>query len=276
MEITEDWVRGLTGWKPFKDGKAMAGQGLVAGFKRSGDVLQGTLRDGRLNLRPVIKIAGPTDVRVQCGCPDHRATGGVCAHAVAILLSSLNEPATSAAAGRSAEPRDRPTTASPAVSVSPQAWELRLSPRFEAEWCAGKISVRLLPSRSAPADADHRLTAWLASRRLLLAKPPQPIALRLAGPDAAEFLDLAAGHPRIEIDGRPGPFRIDPDPGPPLRLADSRLEGDQVVLELAPDETRRSLVRWGESPAWVGADRETGLAGSDDGICSKRSIEANA
>ena len=89
MEITEDWVRGLTGWKPFKDGKALVD--LVSGFKKSaaGDVLQGTLKEGRLTLRPTVKIAGPSDVRVQCGCPEHRATGGICAHAVAILLSAI-------------------------------------------------------------------------------------------------------------------------------------------------------------------------------------------
>ena len=110
MEITEDWVRGLTGWKPFKQGKAMADQGLVAGFKRSGEVLQGTLREGRLNLRPTVKIAGPADVRVQCGCPDHRSTGGVCAHAVAVLLSSLTSAGPAASPGRPSPAQPMPSS----------------------------------------------------------------------------------------------------------------------------------------------------------------------
>jgi superfamily II DNA or RNA helicase len=261
MEITEDWVRGLTGWKPFKEGKAMADQGLVAGFKQSGGVLQGTLREGRLSLRPVVKIAGPSDVRVQCGCPDHRATGGVCAHAVALLLSSLKSSAVMAARGKV----ERGSAKAPDAAVVPQAWDLRLSPRLEAEWAAGKISVRLLPSRSAPGDSDCRLTAWLASRKLL-SQPAQPVALRLDGSDGAEFLDLAAGHPRVEIDGRSGMFRIDREPGSPLRLADSRLEGSQVVLELSPDESRRSLVRWGDSPAWVGPGLVQRLPGSSTSV----------
>lgn len=45
MEITEDWVRGLTGWKPFKEGKAMADGALVTGFKQGGGIFQGTLRE---------------------------------------------------------------------------------------------------------------------------------------------------------------------------------------------------------------------------------------
>jgi hypothetical protein len=54
MEITEEWIRGLTGWKPFKEGKTMADQGLVVGLKKSaaGDVLQANIREGRLSLRP--------------------------------------------------------------------------------------------------------------------------------------------------------------------------------------------------------------------------------
>ena len=254
MEITEDWVRGLTGWKPFKEGKAMADQGLVAGFKQSGEVFQGTLREGRLNLRPVIKVVGPTDVRVQCGCPDHRATGGVCAHAVAILLSALKssrEPAPIA---------NRQFPARQASTVTSRAWDIRFSPRFEAEWTAGNIAVRLLPSKDNPCDSDHRLSSWLASKNLL-AGPAQPLALHLAGSDAGEFLDLAAGHPRMELDGRPGAFQIDPDPGPPLRLADSRLEGAQVVLDLDPGEKRRTLVRWADSLAWVSPHRVQRLPG---------------
>ena len=63
-------------------------------------------------------------------------------------------------------------------------------------------------------------------------------------------------------------FVIDPDPGPPLRLADSRLENAHVILELAADESRRSLVRWGDSPAWVGpapASAAVRLASDADG-----------
>jgi superfamily II DNA or RNA helicase len=254
MEITEDWVRGLTGWKPFKEGKAMADQGLVAGFKQSAEVFQGTLREGRLNLRPVIKVVGPTDVRVQCGCPAHRATGGVCAHAVAILLSALKsarEPVPS---------QDRQLPARQASTVTSRTWDIRFSPRFEAEWAAGNIAVRLLPSKAPPGDSDHRLSSWLASKNLL-AGPAQPLALRLAGSDAGEFLDLAAGHPRMELDGRPGSLQIDPEPGPPLRLADSRLEGAHVVLDLDPSEKRRTLVRWGDSLAWVGPQRVQRLPG---------------
>ncbi|MCW1921493.1 DEAD/DEAH box helicase [Luteolibacter arcticus] len=248
MEITEDWVRGLTGWKPFKEGKTMADQGLVAGLKRSadGNLIQGTMREGKLALRPIVKIAGPSDVNVQCGCPDHRATGGVCAHAVAVLLSAIageKKPAAGAS----------PQQAAKAPAFVPMAWQVRLSPRLESEWLEGKLSVRLLPAAGEPITAaDAAISAWLADRGQA-ASGSAPLALRVAGEDAAALLDRLAGHPRAEIDGRPGPFRLDSDPGPPLRLADSRLEGSQVSLDLDPGETRRKLVRWGSSPAFVGA-----------------------
>jgi superfamily II DNA or RNA helicase len=253
MEITEEWVRGLTGWKPFKDGKAMAGQGLVTGLKESGGLFQASLREGKLKLRPAVKVVGPTDVRVQCGCADHRSTGGVCAHAVAVLLASLNPAAPAAASpGSSAAPRPTP-------SAPPQAWEILLSPRFEAEWSAGKLAVRILPSQEAVSPLDVGLSDWLASKELL--SGARPLALRLAGSDAAEFLDLVAGHPRVAVEGRPGRFRLDPEPGPPLRLKDSRLEGSQVVLELSPEEPRRHVVRWGDYPAVVASSSIQRLPG---------------
>jgi len=272
MEITEEWVRGLTGWKPFKDGKAMASQGLVSGFKESSDGCQGSIREGRLSLRPVVKIAGPTDVRVQCGCPDHRTTGGVCAHAVAILLTSL-KPADSpvkpvappVGAPRSGQP-EREAMVKPAIEGASQAWDIRFSPRPEVEWSSGKLSLRLLPSGvdTAPDEADGRINAWLAGRKLL-PRSPRALALRLDGEELAEFLDLAAGHARTEIDGRPGSFRIHPDFAPPLRLADSRIEGSHVVLELAAAEIGRSLVRWGGSLAWFTDDGVQRLPGSPEG-----------
>jgi superfamily II DNA or RNA helicase len=245
MEITEDWVRGLTGWKPFKEGKAMADQGLVAGLKRSGDgnLVQGTLREGRLNLRPIVKIGGPSDVTVQCGCPEHRATGGVCAHAVAVLLSAIS--------GKQPGPAAATPAAKPAPAMVPVAWRVRLSPRLEAEWLEGKLSVRLISATGETVTAaDAAVSAWLAAQGQATTGT---LALRLAGTDAAALLDQLAGHPRVEIDGRQGPFRLDSDPGPPLHLADSRLEGSQVSLTLDRAETRRKLVRWGASPAFVTA-----------------------
>jgi len=242
MEITEDWVRGLTGWKPFKEGKAMADQGLVAAFKKTGEVLQGTLKEGRMTLRVTAKIAGHTDVRIQCACADHRATGGVCAHAVAVLLCSIRSGAPAAAIASG------PKTA--AARVVPKAWEIHLSPRFAAEWAGGQLSVRMVPASGAPGEIDTLISAWLASRKV--AGSSQPVHLRLVGPEIAEFLDIAAGHPRVAVDGRKGPFHLAAEPGPPLRLADSRLDQGRVVLELAgsADQTL-SLVPWGDSPALV-------------------------
>ncbi|MDB6079096.1 MAG: ATP-dependent helicase, partial [Akkermansiaceae bacterium] len=81
-EWTEDWVRGAAGWKPFKEGKAMLAGGLVNDFKKRENICQALIKEGRVTLRPTVKVVGPADVRVQCGCAENRATGAVCSHAV--------------------------------------------------------------------------------------------------------------------------------------------------------------------------------------------------
>ena len=262
MEISEDWIRGLTGWKPFKEGKSKADQGLVTGYKQTGAIYQGAIREGRLNLRPTIKIVGPSDVRVQCGCADNRATGGICAHAVAVLLTSLK-----------ISPVQRSKQAASSPKALPHAWDLRLSPRFEAELAMGKLSVRLLPSQAAITARDTEICAWLDSKQLRQGAP-QPIALRLNDPDCGHFLQIIAGHPRIEIEDRPGSFHLDEEPGPPLRLFDSQLMGSHVVLKLSPDESRRTLIRWGDSVGVVAKNRAYRLPGRADGTGWKDRVEA--
>lgn len=243
MEVTEAWVRGLTGWKPFKDGKAMADQGRIADFKQLGSRFQGSIREGRMTLRPSVMIAGPSDVRVQCGCPDFRASGGVCAHAVAVLMTSL----ASSAPSKEAKTGSGSKSVRPAESF-PRPWQIRLSPRFDTEWEAGRLSLRLTVDSSSPiVPADTAISAWLDQRGLA----GSPLAIRLEGAEMGEFLDLASGHPRIEIEGGAASFEIWQEPARPLRLAESRLDGSEVVLDLHPDEKRRKLVRWGKRPAWA-------------------------
>ncbi len=207
-----------------------------------------------MSLRPVVKIEGPTDVRVQCGCPEHRASGGICAHAIAVLLTSLRAEATPK------EPEVAPATDGGPV----QAWDIRLSPRFETEWAAGKLSLRVSPSMAGVSEPDTRLSAWLAGRKLP-APPRGGHALRVEGEDLASFLDAAAGHPRISIEGRREPFRLEEDPGLPLRLADSRLENGRVILDLAGGRDTGTLLLWGDSPALAGPDSAARLPAASAG-----------
>ncbi|WP_052572753.1 DEAD/DEAH box helicase [Haloferula sp. BvORR071] len=242
MEITEDWVRGLTGWKPFKEGKAMAAEGRISGFKRQGEILQGTLREGKMNLRPTVKIAGPSDVRVTCGCTEHRATGGICAHAVAVMLSALAAPAASKVAV--AEPV---SVRSSQLARAPRAWEIRLSPRFESEWTGGRLSLRLTVAKEPLLEQDRLISSWLETRKVPASETA--VHLRLSGPEIGEFLDLVAGHPRVEIDGRKGLLRVFSEVAEPLPLALSRLEGQRVILELGAELPAGTLVLWGDAAA---------------------------
>ncbi|WP_367873185.1 SNF2-related protein [Luteolibacter sp. Populi] len=262
MEITEEWVRGLTGWKPFKEGKSMAESGRITDLKHNGDILTGTLKEGRLTLRPTVKIAARTDVRVQCACPDHRATGGICAHAVAVLLTAIASPKTAAVPPASPRNVGGPST-SPSPTLIPQAWTIHLSPRFESEWATNRLSLRLVPAKDAPIlDQDHLISAWLASKKVATTSP-QPLHIRLQDNEISEFLDLAAGHPRTQIDGSKSPISnpqsqisnlqslaslIPTDPAPAIPLTDSHLTTENVTLTLSSTPPG-TLVRWGDSPA---------------------------
>ncbi|WP_193214000.1 SNF2-related protein [Luteolibacter marinus] len=267
MEISENWLRSQTGWQPFKEGRAKAEQGLVTGFKQTGSIYQGVIRDGRLNLRPTVKVAGPTDVRVQCGCPENRATGGICSHAVAVLLTALR-----ASAAESSK------TSMPVAPLPPAAWEIRLSPRLQAELALDKLTVRLLRSNGPLIDIDKDLTSWLGSKKLL-PEGESPLTLSLRGHETGEFLDLVAGHPRIGIEGQSGSFQLADEPGFPLRLEDSRLLGDHVQLVLSQTEQRRQLVRWGDAMAIVGPEgayRLPGRSSRDEWASSVDSLARSA
>lgn len=244
-EWTEEWVRGATGWKPFKEGKALLEHGRVSALQCRDSICQGVFKEGRLTLRTTVKVLSPTDVRVQCGCPENRATGGICAHAVAVLLAAIpsSAPAAKTAAATpvpAAAPRPSSSTNAPA-----RAWEIRISPRFAEELAAGRLSVRLLAAGAdvLPDPADRLLSAVLPAG----ARPPQALPL---GPELlAPFLDAVAGHPRVAVEGgaKGEDLKIEPDPAPPLRLRDSRWDGRNVVLEIEPPAGR--LFRWGDSPA---------------------------
>lgn len=230
----------------------MADAGRVEGLKHANEIVQGTLREGKMTLRPVVKIAGPSDVRVQCGCPEFRATGGVCAHAVAVLLSAIRPAAGSAPSARQQPGRSTPASPASSKASPPRPWTIYLSPRFESEWPSGRLSLRLVPAQGPLLDQDKLISSWLDERKV--SDVSGPVHLRLNGPEIGEFLDRAAGHPRVEVDGRKGAFDIATEVGAPIPLKDSRLEGNRVILELAGGATGGSLVRWGDSPALAGPE----------------------
>ncbi len=239
-EWTEEWVRGATGWKPFKEGKALHDNGQVTAFKLGGNACQAAIKEGRQTLRPTVKVLGPADIQAQCGCIENRSTGAICSHAVAVLLAAV--------AARNS--RSEPGSVSQAPSKTrsePAAWTIRLSSRFRDELSAGRLAVRLLPAQGPPTDADKRLAQWLgpsgATRNSLL----------LTEEDWGAFLDAVAGHPRIEVEGGSQALVIEPDPGPPLRLRDSRLEKGALHLSIE-QPSAAVFVSWGTTPALAGPD----------------------
>jgi SNF2 family DNA or RNA helicase len=248
-EWTEEWVRGAAGWKPFKEGKALQAAGRVTEFKRRENICQGLIKEGRLSLRPIVKVVSKTDIQVQCGCVENRATGAVCAHAVAVLLSAIPSAKAVAAlpptptAARSAVPASPPP---PKTSAPAVAWEVKFSPRYVDELASGRLTVRLIEC-SAPIDAaDRTISGWLP-----YADGRKQHALQISGPLLASFLDSATGHPRITCDGNEQPVSIQEDPAPALDLQDSRLEAGKVYLRISAISGR--VFDWGGVPAVIEA-----------------------
>jgi superfamily II DNA or RNA helicase len=236
-EWTESWIRSLANWKAFKAGQELCQRGAVADLKRSESTCQGTLREGKLTLRPLIKVAGKNDITVACACPENRATGAICAHAVAVMLSAMQK------SGPNPNPAAKsPSPKNPASAPVLRAYEVQFSPNFRDEWRKGTLALRLMPSEQAPGPVDFPLHEWLVGKKVALDKPG-PVVVRVMGDDLEGFLTAIEDHPRL----RCGSQAFMCGTRASLELESTSYRDGRVELKSA--EPAQSCVRWGSSPA---------------------------
>ncbi len=239
MEITEKWVGQSAGGRVFKEARALVKLGKITQVVRKGGVFQGMLQSGRKPQRVVVKVLGPHEVENLCHCSMSRATGAMCEHAAAVLLSSIAKPVEEPARAK-LTPESKP-----APEMHPL--EVRLSPKFPHE------GMRAIHLKRAAADtevqqADLLLALWLQKNTGQV----DAVMLSLQEQQLEEFFRAVVNHVRITSGNQP--IKIHQTTLRPNLEMECNEEsgGDTLWLRLADMETGTLLVL-GESLAqWDG------------------------
>ncbi len=212
-EWSETILRRAASWQAFKEGRGLWESGVVTEAKRGPAGWTGTVRAGTRPTKVAVKVNSETDLGVRCSCPANRATGEVCAHAVATGLALLHTPPAPAAAPAAQEPHP----------AAPRARALSI--HFPANWQDAfrrqRLSCEVRAADGPPSAADERLAGWLREHRL---DPPTHLHL---GPDKlAVFLALAEDHPRASAGGE----RLTVAAGSPIPVDACERQGEAVKL----------------------------------------------
>lgn len=223
----EETLRKAASWKAFKEGKSLFEAGAVTEAKSGSGGWQGAVRAGSRPLRVTVRIRSATDLETHCPCPENRATGALCAHAVALGLAVIFPKA--------ARPSEVPVSraASPAAAAlpAPQAWQILLPLNWRDALQRGKLAATLASAaEESPSPADDRLKAWLSRESVA----PKPIlTLNLDGARVSTFLEAIADHPRLAV-GREQ-LSISIRSGVRFALDRAERSGDEVRLVPAPE-----------------------------------------
>lgn len=176
---TDAWLREVATWKAVKEGKELRAAAAVIQAEVQGNTIRGAVRIGKTARRLSIVIAGPHDVTTKCGCPENRSTGGMCAHAVALLLEARDGAAKPPQAQSSVHSSPQPVSESAPVEVQVIAWNVEFSPRWESELAQGRLTVLLSRRDGQPGIPDLALSQWAAVTRIPCPKVGKPVPAQL-------------------------------------------------------------------------------------------------
>jgi superfamily II DNA or RNA helicase len=221
-EWTEATLRAAAAWKAFKEGKSLFECGAVIEANAGQRAWQGVVRSGSRSIRVHVTMKSPTDFETRCSCPDNQATGGLCAHAVAVGLAALA----------------RKLPVMPAASVPPKPanavpvpWQILLPLNWREALARGKLAATLAVSSGDELSlADERLSAWLARENVTI---KEILSLTLDGKRVAAFLEVIADHPRLAVGKERLSITI--RSGERFHLHDATLHGECVRLVPAAD-----------------------------------------
>ena len=159
---TETTLRAAASWQAFKEGKSLFDGGAVAEAQTGSAGYQGAVKSGPRLIRVQVAVKSPTDFATRCSCAQNRASGEICAHAVAVGLATL-------AGGKSAS--NRSTVAVPAavpvaaVPIATVPWQILLPLNWRDALVRGKLAATLAASANSElCPADDRLNAWQIGR----------------------------------------------------------------------------------------------------------------
>ncbi|MGB6219702.1 SNF2-related protein [Haloferula sp.] len=228
MTWTEELVRSETGWKAFREGKALAGRHRIISFKRGEDLLTGAFKEGKRMIRTVVRTGSA--LSVECACPANQATGEVCAHGVALLLTAISDP-----------PKEAPIQEEPALKGELLACAIRFPAQLSKMLSAGRLSAQIERAKREPDQSDAAFSIWLA-RNAPGADFPKILSLN---PDQmGDFLQALAGHSDLSAGGEA--MTISEDRLAPLSLAASEHSSERIRLRLSPDAATQTPIKWGD------------------------------
>ncbi|MES2997461.1 MAG: DEAD/DEAH box helicase [Verrucomicrobiota bacterium] len=218
---TEETIRGAASWQAFKEGRELWKNGAVTAAAQAGSGWTGTVVSGGRPRKVRVVVRSATDISTACGCPENRATGALCGHAVAAGLAALS-PAVPSVPAEKSHAQPVPHEARPRLIVLPPDWSSALQ--------RGKLAVALLSSqREEISAADGAFSRWLDAKRVP-AKAPQ---LLLSAEDLPGFLRSLVGHPEIVAGKARQPVEI--SDGARIPMGDAAPDGAELVFQPQPD-----------------------------------------
>jgi superfamily II DNA or RNA helicase len=229
IQITERFLLDTGGWPALKHAKALVQMGRVVSFHYSPPILRGLVREGETEYRAGLKIRSYTDVENLCSCRDSREWGTICAHSLALGLTSIRPETAQAKPADGPVPLRLPVLlvdvdaplsdreVGPGGGVVERASDrLRLElnivlpPNLEASWEKNQIVVGFEVVRNggrvlaSALDANQTYHCSMTDREVLelgreFAGGKLPGMTILDRDNFLRLVGMLAGHPRITL-----------------------------------------------------------------------------
>jgi len=231
MEISENWLRGLGGWKAFKQAQSLQGSGGTLSARRDDNTLHGNVRSGTRALSSGLKITSESDVTNLCSCPQSRRDGQICPHSIAVALQWLADQNNTT---EESEPTNTPASnaTNPTETLHPQ---FRLAADLEKTWPRSLLSLRLQwPANETQLQegSAKNLADWIRNQGL---NPGKEAAINLRGNQLDIFLQAMAMDewPLLNTDNSP-PLQVSNIPFRPKAHLETSTSGRLRITASPP------------------------------------------
>lgn len=256
MDITEKWLGDIGGWQVLKAARSLLDRGVVSDVRREGTDVRGLVTEGPKRYTSGLAMRSRTDVENLCTCPTSRGRGLICAHSIAVALSTLRKAqsasSTSQVSGyrsqvsgfRSQVPGSAGAGRSPQLETSnlkleapappPGRFAIYLPDNLLDGSFKGQAAVFLKFEPGGGEPSDGALAAWLKTQGLR----PGTMPLMLTRGDLTTFLTAASGH-RAVFAGKPSAAKPAEDTA--LAVADSPMRLPVLAQETGGNTVRYTL-----------------------------------
>lgn len=243
MDITEKWLGDIGGWQVLKAARGLVDRGVVSDVRREGVDVRGIVTEGPKRYTSGLAMRSRTDVENLCTCPTSRGRGLICAHSIAVALSTLRKarPATTPAAApaRTASSHSSSLSAPPVQQAAPTPpppgrFTIYLPDNLLNGSFRGQAAVFLKFEPGGGEAADGAIAGWLKTQGL----KPGTMPLMLTKNDLVAFLKAASSH-RSVFSGKPSAARPDDDAA--ITVAETAMRLPVLAQEQGSNNVRFKL-----------------------------------